>query len=273
METEPVSEVKLPDGATLSFNVRGTGRDVLFVSGLGGNASVWDRVVASIGGKCRSITFDQRGIGKSTRGTSKISTDTLAEDGWRILDKIGEGRPILVGHSMGGAIVQAMQKQRPDQAAGLVISGSWAGPNRFMTALFRMRLDLLEKSPQAYASCVMLMAYPADWLNDNWDVYENASRQAPESSQARLIMRERTEALLAHDLRRDLPNMKVPALVIGSADDQVVPSFLQDELIKSLPTSQAHRFEGGGHGFTETRPEAFSRCLESWMAGLDTYSV
>ena len=265
METETVSEVRLPDGATLSANVRGTGRDVLFVSGLGGNASVWDRVVASIGGKCRSITFDQRGIGKSTRGASKISTDTLAEDGWRILDKIGEGRPVLVGHSMGGAIVQAMQKQRPDHAAGLVISGSWAGPNRFMSALFRMRLDLLEKSPQAYASCVILLAYPADWLNDNWDVYESASRQVPESAQARLIMRERTEALLAHDLRRDLRDMKVPALVVGSADDQVVPSFLQDELIDLLPNAQAHRFDGGGHGFTESIPEAFVQRLNAWM--------
>ena len=254
-------KLEMPDGAMLSVYIEGAGRDVLFVSGLGGSASVWDRAVASTDGQFRAITFDQRGIGESSRGTTKISTETLAEDGWRILDRFGEGSPILVGHSMGGAIVQAMQRQRPDHAAGLVISGSWAGPNRFMNALFGMRLDILENSPAGYASCVMLLAYPAAWLSDNWDMYESAVRQAPISSTDRLVIRERTEALMAHDMRRDLPEMKTPALVLGSTDDQVIPSFLQDELSDLLPNAHAHRFEGGGHGFTETMPEAFADSL------------
>ena len=264
----PMSKVKMPDGAILSARINGVGRDVLFVSGLGGTAAVWDRAVGALGGSIRAITFDQRGIGESTRGEAAVSIESLAEDSWRLLDDVGEGRPFLVGHSMGGAIVQAMEQRRPGQAAGLAISASWAGPSRYMSALFRMRMDLLDKCPQAYASCVTLLAYPAGWLNANWDVYENAVKQAPDSATARLVICERTQALMAHDMRRDLRGMNAPTLVLGSKDDQVVPSFLQDELIELLPNAQTHWFDGGGHGFTETKPEEFARRLKIWMTEL-----
>ena len=84
------------------------------------------------------------------------------------------------------------------------------------------------------------------------------------------VIRERIEALLAHDCRTRLSGIIAPALVLGAEDDMIVPAYLQEELASLLSDPQIHVFDKGGHFFPVTRPADTAKLLLQWMAKLET---
>jgi pimeloyl-ACP methyl ester carboxylesterase len=70
----------------------------------------------------RVIALDRPGCGYSERDADTLAA--LPEQArmiWQALDKIGVHRPVLVGHSLGGAVSLAMALQRPEAIAGLAL--------------------------------------------------------------------------------------------------------------------------------------------------------
>jgi aminoacrylate hydrolase len=244
--------VLLPDGAELAVTVEGEGRDLMLVSGLGGTAGFWSPVVARLDG-FRTVRFDQRGIGASTRGDAPVDIDRLAADCLAVADALGMTRPIFAGHSTGGAIGQALARLAPDRLAGLVLSATWLKPSRFMDALFGTRRRLLDLDPAAYAELGAVMGYGPAWLEANWGTYAAATAKPPASEEARRIVRERIDALLAFDGSAAAASLVPPTLVLGARDDVIVPAFLQEELASALPEPQVVIFPDGGHFFPVTR--------------------
>jgi pimeloyl-ACP methyl ester carboxylesterase len=133
-----------------------------------------------------------------------------------------------------------------------------------MTGLFRSRLALLEAAPRDYAAMSALLAFPPDWLQENWDHFERAVAHAPATDAARRVVVERIEALLAFDGAAWSGKIQAPRLVIGALDDVVVPAFLQRDLAKAMPACRSHFLPDGGHFFPVTRPDRFVAALERW---------
>ena len=105
--------ISLRDGAKLQVNISGSGPSLVFISGLGGTARFWDPMVEALGSSVHTVRFDQRGIGASERGKEPVNIKSLAKDTWEIIDAVEIERPVLCGHSTGGAIVQEMELARP----------------------------------------------------------------------------------------------------------------------------------------------------------------
>ncbi|WP_375458971.1 alpha/beta fold hydrolase [uncultured Enterovirga sp.] len=260
-------ELTLPDGAVLRGHVEGHGPDMLLVSGLGGAGAFWTPVVDALADRFRLIRFDQRGIGASTRGTEPCTIATLAADAGAILAHLDAERTTLVGHSTGGCIIQEMALADPSRIAGLVLTGAWAAPNRFMTELFHARLRILRTEPRDYAAMGVFLGYAAEWLDRNWAVFDAAVAAAPVTPAAQTIVAERIEALLAFDRSRDLGAIRVPCAIVGAEDDLIVPAFLQRELSRLLPDAPLEMFESGGHFFPLTRRERFVELVARWAFG------
>lgn len=259
-----MSMITLRDGARIQVADAGHGTPLMLISGLGGTLGFWDRLVDALGRDLRTLRFDQRGIAGSERGSAPVTIRTLAEDAWQIVDARALERPVLCGHSTGGAIVQEMALQRPGAAAGLVLSGSWAGPNPYMDALFTVRLNMLAHLPSHYAELAALLASPPRWLRDNPHVLQQAASQVPDDTET-AITRERIEALLAHDCRDRLAEITTATLVLGAEDDMIVPAYLQEELDTQLAVSHLHVFDKGGHFFPVTRPDETADVLRNWL--------
>jgi aminoacrylate hydrolase len=85
--TEP-SRFSVPtaDGAVLQAIREGSGPALMMVSGLGGTAGFWAESAAMLAGRGEVISFDQRGIGGSTRGTAACDIAQLARDVLAVLD-------------------------------------------------------------------------------------------------------------------------------------------------------------------------------------------
>jgi aminoacrylate hydrolase len=260
--------VRTPDGAVLKAHAEGEGPALLLVSGLGGSAGFWADPAATLSRSCRVIRFDQRGIGASTRGQAPCSIDQLALDCLSVLDAAKAARAVVLGHSTGGCIGQALAKLAPERIDGLILSATWLKPSRYMTGLFGTRRAILAENPKAYAATAALLSYPPAWIEANWDVYEKAVAGAPDSSEARQVVRERIDALLAFDGSADVAALVMPVLVLGARDDMVVPAFLQEELAAALPGARKTMLDTGGHFFPVARPDAFTATVAEWMGEL-----
>ena len=259
--------VTLEDGAALAVSVRGAGQAVLYVSGLGGAANFWNPCLGALAASHQTICLDQRGIGQSTRGTVPCTIEQLATDCFEVLDTCQVTSAVIVGHSTGGAIAQAMALMRPSRVEALVLSGTWARPNRYMQELFKLRSTLLNNNPLEYASSAAFLSYDPAWLNDNWSVYDAMLAQAPLQAATQHIIQERIQALLQFDRSAELVTLKMPALILGARDDLIVPSFLQEALAAALPQSTLKLFPHGGHFFPVSVQDDFTQTVIDWIDG------
>ena len=62
----------------------------------------------------RVVLYDQRGHGRSTRGSAPLAVETLAHDLEAVLEATDVRDAVLAGHSMGGMTVMSLATYRPE---------------------------------------------------------------------------------------------------------------------------------------------------------------
>jgi pimeloyl-ACP methyl ester carboxylesterase len=112
------------DGQRLHYvDTRGTGPAIVMIHGLGGTLRNYTyALVDKLSGEFRVIAVDRPGSGYSVRSEeapAKLSAqaDTLA----KFMRALGLKQPLLVGHSLGGALSLAIALNHPDCAGALAL--------------------------------------------------------------------------------------------------------------------------------------------------------
>lgn len=96
---------------------------VIFESGLGVDGSTWleSGIFDSIGKNNQVIAYDRLGYGKSSSANGPRGLQALVDDLDSVVKKFAENeKVILVGHSLGGAIVRAFASQHPDKVKAIL---------------------------------------------------------------------------------------------------------------------------------------------------------
>ena len=114
------------NGARLYFEQRGSGPDVVFLHGAGGNHLSWWQQVAHFSREYRCTVYDARGWGLS-RGEMAIGRWALGPDLVALLDHLGVERGHVVAQSMGGRAVAGLTRLAPGRIRSLVLCGTTAG--------------------------------------------------------------------------------------------------------------------------------------------------
>lgn len=94
---------------------------IVLESGLGDDWSSWSSLLAPLAGRSRVLAYSRPGYGASTASDTPRDISTVARELLSLLHAIEERPPyVLVGHSLGGLIVQALAAMHPEEVAGLV---------------------------------------------------------------------------------------------------------------------------------------------------------
>jgi pimeloyl-ACP methyl ester carboxylesterase len=121
--SQPESKFIQVEDARLHFVIRGSGRPVVLIHGNPGSWRDWTRVYAPLASDFCVVAFDRPGHGHS--GRPEQNGNATVEVQARLLNsalaELGVERPILVGHSWGGALALIYALSYPDAVSGLVL--------------------------------------------------------------------------------------------------------------------------------------------------------
>lgn len=150
-------------GCDIAYSDGGGDRQpVLFLHGAGADHVMFDDQVDALRAVGhRVVTWDMRAHGLSRPNTVAITGPRLLADAETLVDEVGLEQPLLVGHSLGGNIAQALVRRRPGAYAGLVvIDSTWnTGPlSRWERRMLRLAAPALRAIPAVALPGVMARA-------------------------------------------------------------------------------------------------------------------
>jgi pimeloyl-ACP methyl ester carboxylesterase len=118
--------LKLTNGVTYYYKAAGSGTiPIIFVHGYGFSSAIWDKVLAILPDPYRSYALDIRGFGNSDKPGIGYNYGQVVEDIAQFLGALKIDKAILVGHSLGGILLQHFAVTRPDKIVALILSNTF----------------------------------------------------------------------------------------------------------------------------------------------------
>jgi aminoacrylate hydrolase len=252
--------------ADLFYEETGNGPPLMLVPGLGGQGSFWISQVPVFSRDFRTVVHDHRGTGRSTHSRIAYSIEQMADDTLRLMDALKIDAAHFVGHSTGGAIGQAIALDHPERLRSLVLSATWAGPDPYFRRLFESRRQtLIDSGIEAYLRASSLVQTTPWWVSQNDDFLTDLHSVTAAAAAPVEILVSRIDAILRHDRRRRLLEIRVPTLVIVAQDDMITPRFYSDELASHIPGAKLIVLDTGGHYAPAINSEPYNAAVGSFL--------
>lgn len=276
----PAGEFVTVEGSRLHYVDRGRGTTVVLVHGASASlvdfqASIAPRLARSH----RVIAFDRPGYGYSERPDGDwVDPAHQARLLRKALDALGVHRAVLVGHSLGGAIVLAHALDYPEATAGVTLLGGTAYPWEGGVALANQVANWPLLGPLFTSTVVS----PVGQLMIERAVAEVFAPNSPtpgyvERTGTALALRPASFRASAEDVLRMSPyleqqsrryaDLKIPLLLITGDDDRIVPaSNHAHRLVALLPQARLVEFEETGHAPHHVHVERVSELITGLAA-------
>ena len=238
---------------------------LVFLHGIGGAARVWRGQLNAFSDRYRAIAWDMPGYGGSAP-LQNVSIAALAGALKDFLQQVGAAKPILVGHSIGGMIVQQLLVHDPIIAEYVVLAqtspafgrpdGDWQ--KEFLDA----RLGPLDRG-ETMASLAPKVV--ADLVGDHADPAGIELACACMASVPEASYRAAMTSMLGFDLRKSLGQICVPTLVISGTKDKNAPAPMVKKMASFIPNATYVELEGVGHLVALEQPKEFNAVLDDFL--------
>jgi 3-oxoadipate enol-lactonase len=242
---------------------------LIFLHGIGGAARAWRSQVARFGDRYHAMAWDMPGYGGSAP-LANATIATLADALQDFLQQTGATRPVLVGHSIGGMVVQQWLTKHPHVAAAVVLAqtspafgkaeGDWQ--KQFVEA----RLGPLDRGETMQSLAPSLVK---ELVGDNPDaggmqVARDCMGSVPEATYRAMVL-----ALLGFDQRKALGNIAVPTLVLSGSKDMNAPAPMMAKMATYIPSATYVELKGAGHLVNLEQPRAFDAALDEFLKTIE----
>ena len=255
----------------LAYDDRGQGEPVLFIAGQGGAGRTWQlhQEPAFRAAGYRVITFDNRGVG-ATANADGFTTATMVADTAELIERLAAAPVRLVGVSMGSYIAQELMLARPElvsQAALMATRGRHDCAREFFRTAERDFANAGVQVPPSYeAKLRLLESFSPKTLNDDKAVQDWIDTFTMWPTKSTSGVRAQHGVAPENDRLPAYTAITTPVLVIGFADDVVMPPHLGVEVADALPNGRYLEIADAGHlGFLE-RPHAVNSAILDFFA-------
>jgi pimeloyl-ACP methyl ester carboxylesterase len=263
--------LKLPD-ADISYEVHGTGPAMMFLSGTAWPGDCWNATqVPEFARDHQVIIYDQRGTGKSPARGDDFTTERLAHDASALLDHLGIGRAVIVGHSNGGRVAQMLAVEHPEKVERLVLLSAGGTHGTFGIPI-KMVLGLVELGYTEYiragsvASGSSKAYYAENRAKCDAFIGLLVGNLTPLETMLRHVV-----ARQASDVTSRAGNIKAPTLVMVGDDEthgDVALSHLDFAHMHArvIPNAKLVILPGAGHFYPFYEPETTNRIIREFLA-------
>lgn len=247
----------------LAYTRRGNGFPLVLVHGYLGSAEVWRHHLPTLSINFDVIAPNLAGFGASNTIEAPETIAGFATQVLDLLDHLGIEQFHLLGHSMGGMIVQEMARMAPSRIQKLVCFGTGPVgvlPNRF-EPIERSRQRLREDGLAATADRIA-----ATWFVDGEDApdfYFCRTIALQTSMQAALASLSAWEAWDGTDA---LPSIEAQTLVLWGDRDRSYGWSQPEALWKGIPGATLAVAPNCGHNVHMENSRLFSQLIDDFLA-------
>ena len=251
----------------------GSATPVLFVHGLGGRWQNWLENIPRVAVGRRVVALDLPGFGRSQMPTTPISIPRYATMLDQLCDRLELETVVLVGNSMGGFIAAEMALRFPERVERIVLVSAAVSIRDFnplpasalLAGLARTPLGtpdglraLLGRRRARHLAFATVVRHPTRIALDTLSELAGGRGAAG--------LGDALGAMIHHDLRGELPQIAVPALIVHGRNDMLVPVADSVWLSERLPDARLDVFEDTGHLAMVERPIRFNDALLRFAA-------
>ncbi|MFM2104991.1 MAG: hypothetical protein RL338_23 [Chloroflexota bacterium] len=256
------------------------GPPVVLVHGFGGSTFSWRLTLPDLAAAgYRVVALDLANFGLATkRWELDASHPAQARHVLAVMDALGIGRAVVVGHSMGGSVVTHLALAAPERVAGLVLvdaavvpAGIGRGTGGELVAA-ALRIDPLRRLARQVVRLVvdddrltgiLASAYadPAFVTPDVADGYLAQIRTADWDLALMAVIRDQGR----NALPAPLGTVATPTLVVWGAVDPWIPLARGEALAAAIPGARLVAIPGAGHLPFEEDPVAFAAALAPFL--------
>ena len=227
---------------------------ILFIHGAGGGQYTWSCQKGFFEKEFNPIIIELPGHGESG-GEGEKEIGRYAEEVYAFLQTVGVRKAFLVGHSMGGAIVQALALTHSEIIEGIVLVGTGARLRVLPLILDGINTNFKEIIPK-----IVQYAY---------------SRKAPpnliEEGVAQM-MKCRPEVLHGDflacnrfDVMKEVEKVDLPTLILCGEDDELTPVLYSQFLQSRIKGSKLAVLPNAGHMVMMESAQAFNEKIREFI--------
>ena len=254
------------DGVELDADIRsGAPPALVFLHYWGGSRRTWRPVLARLHPDQAFVNYDQRGWGDSTNAPGPYDMERLADDAQSVIAKLGYIDYVLVGHSMGGKVAQALAARRPAGLAGVVlVAPAPAAPVGSTELLQQLTMHAYDDEQTVQQSIDQMLTHQPLAADLREQVVEDSLRAGEE---ARLAWPKHG---LAQDVSAGLCDVDIPVLVLAGDHDRVEPpAVLADHLLPLMAHASMTLLEDTGHLAPLEVPDQVASHITTFTAQLN----
>lgn len=255
-----------------NIHILGRGKtDMIFAHGYGCDQNMWRLVVPAFEDDYRIILFDLVGSGRSDLSaydrTKYGRLGGHARDVLELAAELTRGPAVFVGHSVSAMIGLLAGVANPDRFSAQIMigpspcyinDGDYVGG--FERSDIESLLDTLDSNYLGWASAMApkIMGAPeqpalAEELTNSF------CRTDPE------ISKHFARVTFLSDNRADLPQLKVPTLLLQCSDDIIAPLTVGEYLREKIPNSQLKVIDNIGHCPHLSNPSAIVHAMKGYL--------
>jgi pimeloyl-ACP methyl ester carboxylesterase len=269
------------NGIDVYYEEQGQGDPLLLIMGLAADSLAWMFQLPDFSKHFRTIVFDNRGVGRSSKPAGPYSIAEMAEDAAGVLDALDVRRAHVVGVSMGGMIAQELTLRHPERVRGLVLACTYAKPDAAIerqlgTSLGvfggsrgpdgSINIDLSKLDPMMFFQHLLPTVFNAQFIMTELPKLMQVFSGALQHGFSMDAIMSQVVATQGHDTVDRLGQIKAPTLVLTGNSDLLIPSTCSDVLAAKIPGAKLVKIPGGSHGFNFETPDAFNKAVLDFLA-------
>lgn len=256
--------------AELHVREEGTGSPVLLLHGLGGDHTIWNRVIPLLAKRHRVVAPDLRGHGRSpTPEGSSFSFTELEGDLLHLLDRLSLPSVHVVGTSAGGFLAIDLALDAPERVRSLFLIGSAAHADAHMRAVAERWRDVYrDEGFDAYVLRLMKDLVSPEWLEAHLD-YLDLARESLRARDLRGAVLW-GEAMRSFDRRGRIGRIRSPVFLMHGLDDAVVDAAHARLIRQTIPTAEVKLVPNAGHLLPVERPEETAEAILGFLSRVES---
>lgn len=240
---------------------------LLFIGGTGGDLrNKPNQLDSPLSEHFEIISYDQRGLGKTSKPSGSYSMQQYADDAASLLDELHIDTIPVMGVSFGGMVAQEFIKRHPSRVSKLVLACTSSGGDGGSSYPLHELEELNEEEKLDLSIKINDLRITDAWIKQNKNLWQSIKEQAKNRNAFKPQPKYLLKQLLArkdHNTYEDLDNINTPTFLLGGKYDGIAPVLNMEKMHQKIDNSKLEFYEGG-HLFLIQDTKAFQDII-NWL--------